>query len=386
MKHYFIYEAAAGDGTGGPSLADLDDPNYKPPIQTGIESGDGGKTPEDIAKAAAEQKAAEEVKKQQAPVEGLNADGSVAEGYELKDGKPVKKEETGDGDITDEEDDTTDSAAFFESVEQITGKKIEVEYGETDPLSPEGVAMREGAVRDNAVVEFEAFLRASDPRSYSYLLHRSAGGTDAEFFNQDALILPPEEDFKDSVELQTSILRKDLLDKGVPEDVVDATITKYIKDNKLAEQAGVAYKGIKEAQKKQAEDIERLTQEKQEELNGKVTNVHNILAKSIADNLLSIVVPEAKKVEFNNFVKNNLRYDDGKFYVVAELGNQNIKEVLESQYFQFVKGNLKAIVQKEANTKATQRLRLNANKAKAGDTKTINTDKPTPDFVSLGDL
>jgi hypothetical protein len=394
MRHSrFIYNAAAGEGGGGagPSLADLDNPDYKLPTPAADTATD--------LEAARVKAAEEEAAKQQNKGEGFNPDGSIADGYELKDGKAVKKEDPnakpapkpGDADFVapdtdNDEDDEESPEKFFSAVDQITGKPVTVEYGDTDPLSPQGVALRDGVVRDAAVVEFEEFLRTSDPRAYSYMLHRNSGGSDEEFFAQKALVLPPEVEFKSSVEMQTAIVKQDLLDKGVPTEVVDATVAKYIKDNQLSEKAMVAYTGIKDSQDRQAQDIERLSKEAQDKLNQQVNNVHNVIAKSITENELSIVIPEAQKAAFNTFVRGNLRYDDGKFFAVSELANNNLKEVLESMYFQFVKGDLKSIVKNEANSLATQRLRLRAKQDISGNGKGADISTKRKDHIPLGEI
>ena len=135
------------------------------------------------------------------------------------------------------EESTEDVESFWKEVEQITGESIQIDYGGTDPLSPAGVALREMKIRGDAALKFEQYLKQTDPRGYAYLLHREAGGSDEEFFAKKSFVLSDREEFENSIEQQSSLLKHSLTEKGVPEEVAQATIDKYIKDNVLKEKA-----------------------------------------------------------------------------------------------------------------------------------------------------
>jgi hypothetical protein len=376
----FQYDITAPDEGGGGtlpmSLTELDNLSDTPPA---IQSGDGTPKPPDISQIPPV------VDTPPAVVKDVNADGTLQDGYEKDaDGKVTKIPDTPatDDPNPDYELDTED---FFAQVEQITGEPVQVEYGDTDPLSPEGVAIREKAVREDATKKFEDYLKTSDPRAYAYFLHRESGGSDDDFFAERTFVLPDENTFNGSIDLQTNVLKQDLIDKGVPADVADATIAKYIKDNVLTEKATVAYNSKKQAQANQMKALEEAQRDEQAQFQAAVNGITTTIGKNITEGNLNFIIADAKKAQFNEFIKQNLRFDNGKFYVVNEIG-ENLKEVLESQYFQFVKGDLKALVQKEAKTQTVQRLKATVKKAASTGLKTADTPNPNKGYIPLGEL
>lgn len=372
---------AQSSGTQPLSLSELDNLPDTPPVDTPIQGGDGTPKPPDISQVPPVTDTPPE------PVEGLNADGTLQDGYEKDaDGKVVKKDTPAEPPSTDDEPaDDASAKDFYKQVNQITGEEVAVDFGETDPLSPEGVALRDKAIRQDAVQKFEDYLRTTDPRAYAYMLHREAGGSDEEFFAEKTFVLSDEQTFNTSIDIQTSILKQDLLDKGVPAEIVEATIAKYIKDNVLTEKATGAYTVMKKAQEQQMKEIERVQNEQKQQFQNQVTSITNTISKGINDGNLNFIIPEAKKAAFNEYIKQNLRYDNGKFYVVNELG-ENLKEILESQYFQFVKGDLSALIKKEAKTQTTQRLRTTVNRANNTNPKGADVGNQNKDYVPLGHL
>jgi len=80
---------------------------------------------------------------------------------------------------------------------------------------------------------------------------------------------------------------------------------------------------------------------------------------------MGFVVPEAMQPAFQKFVIDNLRYENGKFFVVQPFGTEGIKTAMEALFFQFQKGDLQKIVTKQAKTEAAHRLRLKLKDSKA---------------------
>lgn len=372
-----MFYAPVGNEAGGGtekqlSLSDLDELENNPAI-VGNDGAEPPAKPEEV--------------------EGLNEDGSLQEGYIKNDAGEIVKAtaledksedgDEGDGDSGDE--DETDALKFYEQVDQITGEPVEIDFGTIDPLSPEGVALRDRVIREDAARKFEDYLKTSDPHGYAYMLHRRAGGSDKDFKKEDAYALPDEQEFDDNADMQVNILKRDLLDKGVPTEVVDATVAKYIKDNMLHEKSKIAYTNRKKAQEEQMEKIENAHREKERKMAEAVNAITTNIAKEISEDGLDFIIPETKKAGFNQFVKNNLRLDDGKFYVVTELGD-NIKEVLGAQYFQFVKGDLKNLIKREAKKQTVQKLRMAINKDNNAGIKGGSGPNRSNEYISLGSL
>lgn len=391
-------DPAAGAGAGGqssPTLADIipDDAmssawsgNYNNDEQTttkpdGTEGADAGKTA-DAGKAEDAAKTGEAGKEA-----STTETGDTGKADEKKPGEEDKKPE-GDAAGTETGGESEEEASpeeFYNSVDQITGTPVKVEYGEVDPLSPEGVAIREKAVRNDAVLQFDRYMRESDPRAYAYFQHRKAGRPDSEFLEQKTLTLPDLQTFNDSVDLQSTLYKSALINAGVPEDIAEASVAKAIKDNALLAKATEVYNRTATAEKAQLAKIEADVARDEAAFEQLCSTVTKNLNSQIDKGDLKFIIPDAKKPEFKQFVTDSIRVDDGKFYVVQELG-EDPKALLESLYFKFINGDLSAMVERRAETKTVQRLKAGVNKSKSASAKGSASEKNQTSYVALGDI
>lgn len=302
-----------------------------------------------------------------APVEGVNEDGSLQEGYEKDtEGNVVKSQPAAPlPDPTDDEPE--DPNAFWNSVYSHTGRELKVEFGDVDPLSPEGVAMFEKVVRDNAVNEFEDHLKRTDPRAYAYMLHREAGGTDEDFFSEPSLSLPTIEAIKESVDLQSTFVKNALLNKGVPEDVATATVENYIKNNVLETKALEVFNAEKAALDKQLQNIEAAQKaallKEQKAQQALITSLEGNI------NLAGIVIPDAKKNEFSSYIKQYIQQDGDNFYVVQPLTADSMSGLIKQLFLGFSGGDLSKLIEQKGMSVATQRLKA---KVKAANSSAAN--------------
>lgn len=313
-----------------------------------------------------------------APVEGLNADGTLQEGYEKLDDGTVQK-------IADVPADEPD---FFEAVEKYSGVKIAVEYPEgVDPVSPEGVAIREKAAMELGATNFEKYIQETNPRAYAFFLHTMNGGQEKDFFEgtNSGYTLPAKETLNDSADAQAAVYKYDLTSRGLDEETADAIVAKAIKDNKLLEKSLASYGTIETAQRKQLEDAQRLAKELEEKEKTDITTLNTRVAKAVSEEL-SFVVPETERPVFQKFINDNIRYDNGKFYIVQELGNETLKNQLEALLFQYKKGDLSKVIKKQAATQTAQRLRLQANAASGGKSKDAGMGNSQRGNLSLGEV
>lgn len=312
--------------------------------------------------------------------EAQNADGTLKEGFiKNADGTfaiDPDYEETGDAD-----DET--GLKYIGAVEALTGIKYDIKYPENvHPTSPEGMAFRENVIREKAAMDFEEYLKQNDPRAYAYMLHRASGGTDENFFgDQKGFQLPAEADLKASADLQTQVYTQDLLAKGLDAGTAKVLVDMAVKDNTLAAKAEAAWKLIDKAQKDQLSELQRETEKQEKLFNDNLAALTAGIANAIKTEI-GFVVPEAEQATFQQYVLDNMRYDNGKFYVVQEVGQSNLKTLMESLFFQHKKGDLRTLVTKQAATKAAQTLRLrlkDTSKAPSGGSDTApNNTKNLP--------
>jgi hypothetical protein len=361
-------------GTGGvPTLSDLTDPNYTPP------------TPPPSNETPAEPATPDPV----TPVEGLDEKGNLLENYELNaDGVPTKKEETATNEeVTDdaEDDFVEDSSDFWKAVENITGIELEIEYpAGVDPLSPEGVALREQTLASSAVDNYDNHLKETHPRAYAFFLHLQNGGTEEDFFEQKSPTLPTRTEFINNLDIQAETVKNSLVLKGVPPTVAQATVDMYLKDNVLSDEAIKIFDQYEEAQKRQIAEAEQINSEnlrrQKENERALVQTVQEGITKE-----MNFVIPQAKVNDFTNFVYDNIRQDNGDYYLVQPIKKESIKNTLEALYLQYVKGDINSLVERQAKNKAVQRLRLNMEKdsrTKAG-SEGIGSSKKN---LTLGDI
>jgi hypothetical protein len=324
--------SSAGGGQLPPSLSDLDNPT---PPNLGENPPAGDPPPE--------------------PIEGVDADGNLLEGYERLEDGTVQKVEPPAGDDDDDDDlNEVDPAEFWKSVDTLTGKPVAVEYGDVDPLSPEGVAMRESAVREVAVEEFDEYMRVTYPRAYAYFLHTQNGGSDEEFFDTPAQGMVDRAKFESDPDIQAHWITTDLVNRGVPAEVAKATVDSYIKSNSLKEKALEVYQATDASNRARLAEMEETNKKAQQVYTQSVQALNESITKTIKSDM-KLVVPEAKQREFQQFVLDRVQHDGKKFFFVQEVG-QDLNTALDALYLQYVKGDLKSLVEKRAQTKAVHRL------------------------------
>lgn len=320
------------------------------------------------------------------PEEGMDADGNLLPGYKKDDtGKVVVDPDYKVPEITEEEQ----VKEFFDRVAAITGDPIEIEYPEgVDPLSPEGIAHYTSVIREDAALAFEEYLQKKDPRAYAYMLHRAAGKPDDEFLSGNTgFVLPTQDDFDKSADLQAAVFKYNLKVQGLDDESIDVLVKKAIADNKLKEKADAAYKYIDEEQKKQLGNLTKETEDREKAADQAIAGFLGKIDKAISTEL-NFIVSEQDKPVFRQFVIDSLRYDEGtgSFSIVQKIPDDQLNTMLESLFFQHKKGNLKALVQKQAKTITAQNLRLKLNNVNGGPGSGKAGEKADENFIPLGDI
>jgi hypothetical protein len=388
MKTQFItryLDAGSGDGGGianQPTLAELSDPNYVPKNAPTPEEIAAAKEAED-AKVAADQAAAEY---EALVAEAKKEDGTLKDGYIEVDGKITKDPNYKPADDTPDEGDT-DPLKFWADVDKLHGAPIEVEFPEgVDPLSPEGVYIRDKAVAEKAIEGFDTHLKTTLPRAYAYMLHIQAGGDDASFFSEKSINLPEYNVFKEDVTLQTNIYKSSLLGKGLDDETAQLAVDKAIKDGVLFNKADAAYKETETQHKATLDELEARNYAAEKEYTTSVNNLNQQLTTAITEGKgMKFIIPDTEKVDFTNFVRKHVEYDgkEKKFLLVQKIDGELDKQ-LEAMYLLYKKGDLKGLITRAAQTQTVQRLgaRVAASRQQQS---SVADDKPGG-FVPLGSL
>lgn len=353
------------------SLEDLDNPETPEEQQAREQKEAADKEAQEKAEAEAKEK--EEQERLAKEEEERN---KAEEGKEPKEGE----EEL--------EDDEEVVEKFYEQVNKQHGfEDFQVDYPEgVDPLSPEGTYIREKALIERAEQNFDKTLKETNPRAYAFFLHTKAGKDEAEFFSNPSVTLPEYSVFEKDVDLQKRFVEKDLQLKGLDQDLIDAAIEKAIKEGKLFEKADKAYKAI---EKKERDALASAEQESQQRIQAEAKAVQEIT--SYIDDIITnsktsnIVIPDAKKAEFAQYVKQHLFFDGKEFFVFKGLSKENAAELIQAEYFGFAKGNLNELVARKAKTENTSQLRRRIKKDEAS-SRGKQEHQVNSGFIPLADI
>lgn len=357
-------------GTGDPKLPDITDPKNRHPAPEGkIYAPDGTLIDDPNFKKPDPNKIEVPAGKK------LDADGKTL--IDDPDYKP-------DVDPNAEPDDVN----FWEEVEKVTGRKIEVKYPENvDPESVEGTVLREAAVRESAVAEWEQNLQERFPRAVAYMMHHMEGGSDDAFLNNERGVSLPERTVVEStVDVQTQFVRNDLIGKGVDTEVVDAQIAKLIKDNKIKDKSLAIYDAIKKGQEQELAQLQTRAVQEKTRVDSVINGMTSRLQKVLPD--MGFIVPETERAKFMDFVMDNVQYDKkiDKFYIVQDLDIENPQIQLQMLYLKHMNGDLGKIAQKKIMTQAVQTIKIGAKKTKIGASNQPEDRKEQGGYVPLGQM
>jgi hypothetical protein len=388
MKKYIqMFLDPAPDSAGGDplpplpkSLADLDNPS-----------------PDDLAAAAEAQRLADEATPPAAPtpVEGVNEDGTLQEGYSKDaEGNVVKDEPVDAG--TKGDDTEGDEGSFWDDVDALRGEPLVIDWdahkdadgNPIDPVSAEGAYIREKAIERKTIDDYDDYLKKIDPRGYAYMLHRQAGGTDEEFLATKSANLPEYEAFKESVDAQSALYKQALVGRGLDADLAQLQVDKAVKDGKLFELADKEYKAHQAQNEAQLKAIEQKNAVAQQNYTNAVNKLNASLVSSIQESKgLKFIIPDTDKAAFTEFVKKGVRFDaeTNSFSIVQELGEDNSR-LLESMFLLYKKGDLTGLIKREAQSATVKRLQKTVLKAKSAGGAAVEPPGAKKDYIPLGNI
>lgn len=289
-----------------------------------------------------------------------------------------------------EEEGAEDAQAFFEEVEKITGTSVEVDYGDVNPLSPQGVALRDKAIKTAALDSFLEEIETKFPQAYKALEHALNGGDITQLFSQTTGRDYSKVEIKEGDDaLAKEILKEYYKSRGVKSE---AKINKMIEADEdseggLVKEAQTALNELKEEQESQRNDILEKQKQAASEQKKKdqilVTAVDEVLESKKLGNFR--IADRQEAVEFKKFVLSSIRRTgSGTYELATPLNNSELEKQLQYFYFQFKKGDLSKIVQQKAATENAKKLSL---KLAAEQSKTKkSTEQESKNKMSMKDF
>lgn len=406
-KPYFNADAGAGQ-TGGGGGTTNPDPNSNPnpsqsPAATGGEppAGDPAVETKEFEDLSAKgtltdaEKARFEVLKSKYEVTFLGEDGKPLTPDQIKAhreieakvnailAKPEDQRTAEDNAfLAENTEEDKPATTVYDQVNELRGVTYDIDYGDVDPASPEGIALREDHIEKQAIDGFENELRTKLPRAYQFFMHLQSGGKEDDFFK------PENQDFKsikltkDNKGQQERIVRTALQLKGNSPIIIDTLIASLKDGGKLEEVATHELEALQAEQSK----MEEAKAAKAAELKAKETKD----LQSLADNVKAlvnkgfdgIVIPEKERKAFLDHFAQQVDYHNGQIYRVQTIDQKELNKVMKAAYFEFKGGDLKGLVERTAKTQNAVKIRT---KIKAQVTPKA-TGTQNKNYIPLGNL
>lgn len=306
-----------------------------------------------------------------------NPDGTIKTPEQLAEEKRLADEaaaaagQTGDDDTNQDDNPDNDQEVtveqFFTQVDALRGDDLSkhIDYGQVDPMSPEGFMIREDFIANQARLQLEEDIKNTDPRAYAYLLHRQNGGTDEDFFKVKSFVLPALDQVKESVDLQRNVLSEAYRAKGIPEKQIGVLIKTAIDSGELLADAEAAYKEIQDRDLKAAEDSAKVHEARVKQQRADISSFDGAINNTITTGKdLRFQIPAADQSKFAHAIKENIHYENGQFFLIKPLNKDNLAKVLDIELFGYLGGDLTKMIQKASNTANATRF---INKTKQAD-------------------
>lgn len=290
-----------------------------------------------------------------------------------------------------EGEEESDPLKFFEEVEKVTGRAVEVDYGDVDPLSPQGVALRESAVVEQALDSWLEEMENNFPTVFRALKHANNGGDPAELFTQTTTRDYSKVALKEGDDaLAKQILTEYYQAKGVKNPAKLAQLLETDEDSTggLVGEASAALKELQTEQEEQRnkvlEEQERKAAEQKKKDTLLITAVDEVLeSRQLGD---FKIADRNEAGQFRQYVLQNIRKTtDGKYEIATPLDDRNLTKQLQFQYFQFKQGDLSKIIQQKVGTEKAKDLRLRLKGEQEKKKTTTTSENITGNAPSLQD-
>lgn len=275
-----------------------------------------------------------------------------------------KGKEDKDDEESDDEEESTET--FWTDVEKLTGRTIEAEYGDTDPESPEGAAIREEALVQGAINDHLDYLQKVYPREFRALEHAANGGKMEDLYN------PAEPDYskmvipKDDEEFQKNFMRNYYQKKGLS----------VAKANRMVEGDEDSDEGLLEATKEALKEMSagqeksRSKVAKDQEVSNKKNRQQDAQMIGAVEQVIQtgklnkFTVPVKEREEFHQFALSHMqRNPNGGYMFVQPVNGRQLEQQLQEMYFTYKRGDLSSIIQREVRTEGAKKLKRVSSKS-----------------------
>lgn len=277
---------------------------------------------------------------------------------------------------------------IWEAVEAFTGKTVEVEYGEVDPSSVEGIAVRDEAIRKQTQESVFEYLEKTFPEPYKILQHYANGGELKDFYQTRSVDYSKVEIKEDNEDQQKAFLLDYYMNVKGLDKIKAEKIIELDTEQDLYKTATSALKELQEDQKEQEEEILQQQAEIKKQQDQKDKQFIEALSSyTDSGKIGEFMIPEKEREEFNKSILQNIQRDgNGGYVYVLPVANQSIEQVLQQAYFGYKKGDIAKLVDRKAKTQNVAKLKLQIKKQRENlksNVKEISKRKSLPTFDDL---
>lgn len=303
--------------------------------------------------------------------------------------KPVQKKGKASKKESESDDTEGENESFWSDVEKLTGRAVDVEYGDADPESPEGAAVREDALIQQAINDHLDYLQKIYPREFRALEHASNGGSMEDLYN------PAEPDYskiefkEDDEDAQRGFMNSYYQKKGFSQAKAKRmTEADEDSDEGLHSAAKEALKELssdqEKARNKAIEDQKAADKASKQQDMRMIGSVEEVVQ---AGKLNKFTVPVKEREQFHQHVLTKIqRNPNGGYMFVQQVEPNKLEAQLQEMYFAFKKGDLSTIIQREVKTEGARKLKRTAEKSStkkigssSGSKKSYSKNLPTMD-------
>jgi len=252
-----------------------------------------------------------------------------------------------------------------------------------DPLSAEAVAFQLKEYKKKSIDNYLAEMEKNVPDIFDYYKYIINGGDKTKYFQAIA-----NEEIEDIIyEYQAKDqLKQHYKEKGLTDKHIEKLINLAEEDGSLIEEANNILKSKKEEVKNNRQKLIQEQEQIQKEFENKVNEMSNYVVSKISEGKTrTFIIPETERTDFANYLLPNIQaFKDGSFYLVKQVKQDNLEDILQEAYFTYKKGDLSKIIKQAVNTNKVQELKFNIQNNKQQSKKASNTGGKSPldSFIS----
>jgi hypothetical protein len=170
----------------------------------------------------------------------------------------------------------------------------------------------------------------NNPELYSVFLHFENGGN-LDSFKNDNIVVYSDDNLKNNINLQKSLVEDSLRKKDLSDDVIETVVNKIIEKEELEKQALEINNKNKATRDTSVTEKENQLQETKNANSEMADTVSSIVSDSISKNTFSsLKLNNTEKENLYNDLANNIEILNGNAYYKVPISDENIKSIIEN--------------------------------------------------------